>query len=113
MRKGISRTLLVLLTSVTLAMPAVAHASKVSRGAILGAGVGLLTGNGLKGAIGGAVVGGGLGAVGQKGYKGHKARQGAKTGAVLGAGLGLLSGNGIEGALKGAVIGGAGGALLN
>lgn len=108
---------LVLATTLTaLAVPASAHAYKRSErtrnAAILGAGVGLLTGNGIKGAIGGAVIGGGLGAVTERGWRGHRAREGAKTGAVLGAGLGLLTGNGIDGAIKGAVVGGAGGAIL-
>lgn len=112
MRTSFSRYMLLAATVAALAVPAAAHASRTKNAAILGAGIGLLSGNGIKGAIGGAVIGGGVGALTENGRKGRKAVRGAKKGAVLGAGLGLLSGNGIDGAIKGAVVGGAGGAIL-
>lgn len=116
MSKTFIRAIVLAATVAALAVPASAHAYKRSdrtkNAAILGAGIGLLSGNGIKGAIGGAVIGGGVGALTENGRKGRKAVKGAKKGAVLGAGLGLLSGNGIDGAIKGAVVGGAGGAIL-
>ncbi|NYY07789.1 hypothetical protein C6542_07135 [Escherichia coli] len=95
----------------TLAM---ADMNRTTKGALLGAGVGLLTGNGVNGVLKGAAVGAGVGvgAVTEKGRDGKNARKGAKVGAAVGAVTGVLTGNGLEGAIKGAVIGGTGGAIL-
>ena len=84
-----------------------ADMNRTTKGALLGAGVGLLTGNGVNGVLKGAV-----GAVTEKGRDGKNARKGAKVGAAVGAVTGVLTGNGLEGAIKGAVIGGTGGAIL-
>ena len=84
-----------------------ADMNRTTKGALLGAGVGLLTGNGVNGVLKGAA-----GAVTEKGRDGKNARKGAKVGAAVGAVTGVLTGNGLEGAIKGAVIGGTGGAIL-
>ena len=89
-----------------------ADMNRTTKGALLGAGVGLLTGNGVNGVLKGAAVGAGVGAVTEKGRDGKNARKGAKVGAAVGAVTGVLTGNGLEGAIKGAVIGGTGGAIL-
>ena len=83
-----------------------ADMNRTTKGALLGAGVGLLTGNGVNGVLKGAAVGAGVGAVTEKGRDGKNARKGAKVGAAVGAVTGVLTGNGLEGAIKGAVIGG-------
>ncbi|WP_214679210.1 YMGG-like glycine zipper-containing protein [Escherichia coli] len=92
--------------------PAMADMNRTTKGALLGAGVGLLTGNGVNGVLKGAAVGAGVGAVTEKDRDGKNARKGAKVGAAVGAVTGVLTGNGLEGAIKGAVIGGTGGAIL-
>ena len=86
-----------------------ADMNRTTKGALLGAGVGLLTGNGVNGVLKGPA---GVGAVTEKGRDGKNARKGAKVGAAVGAVTGVLTGNGLEGAIKGAVIGGTGGAIL-
>lgn len=47
-----------------------ADMNRTTKGALLGAGVGLLTGNGVNGVLKGAVVGAGVGAVTEKGRDG-------------------------------------------
>ncbi len=54
--------------------------ASTTKGALLGAGVGLLTGNGVNGVLKGAAVGAGVGAVTEKGRDGKNARKGAKVG---------------------------------
>lgn len=112
-RTGVSRLMIVLLTSASLlSAPAVLAANRLTKGAMVGAAVGLVSGQGVNGVLKGAAFGAGVGAMTENGKKGKKARKGAKVGALAGAAAGLLSGNGIEGALKGAAVGGAGGAIL-
>lgn len=89
-----------------------AKTNRTTTGALIGAGVGLLSGNGLKGVVTGAALGAGTGALTEKGNKGKNARKGAGIGAAVGAAAGLLTGDGLEGALKGAAVGGAGGAII-
>ena len=101
-----------LISALFFSFQAHADLSRTSKGALLGAGVGLLSGNGVNGVLKGAAVGAGVGAVTEKGKDGKKARKGAKVGATLGAVAGVLTGNGLEGAIRGAVIGGAGGAIV-
>lgn len=84
-------------------------ADRTTKGAIAGAGVGLIAGGG-SGAVKGALVGAGAGALSEKGDK-EKTKDYATTGAVAGAGVGLLTG-GVKGAAKGAVYGGATGAVI-
>lgn len=57
-----------------------ADMNRTTKGALLGAGVGLLTGNGVNGVLKGAAVGAGVGAVTEKGRDGKNARKGAKVG---------------------------------
>lgn len=57
-----------------------ADMNRTTKGALLGAGVGLLTGNGVNGVLKGAAVGAGVGAVTEKGRDGKNARKGAKSG---------------------------------
>ncbi|EMV3394067.1 YMGG-like glycine zipper-containing protein [Escherichia coli] len=97
-----------LISALFCSTPAMADMNRTTKGALLGAGVGLLTGNGVNGVLKGAAVG----AVTEKGRDGKNARKGAKVGAAVGAVTGVLTGNGLEGAIKGAVIGGTGGAIL-
>jgi hypothetical protein len=78
----------------------------------VGATIGLAAGEGLRGALAGAAIGGGVAAATDKGYKGRRARDGAKKGAAAGAVIGVLAGDGLSGAIKGAVVGGAAGALI-
>ena len=104
------KTTLAVALTMALALPA--HAERKANGALIGAGIGILSGNGVKGAIKGAVLGGGIAAATDNGRKGYKAREGAKKGVVLGAGIGLLTSGSVEGAVKGAVAGAAGGAIL-
>ncbi|MGL5008213.1 MAG: glycine zipper family protein [Plesiomonas sp.] len=109
----IPRLLIVLLTSASLlTAPAAFSASRMTKGAMVGAAVGLISGHGIDGIFKGAALGAGAGALTDKGRRGHDSRKGAEIGAVVGVAAGLLSGNGINGALKGAVVGGAGGAIL-
>ncbi|EGK2834365.1 glycine zipper family protein, partial [Escherichia coli] len=54
-----------------------ADMNRTTKGALLGAGVGLLTGNGVNGVLKGAAVGAGVGAVTEKGRDGKNARKGA------------------------------------
>ena len=84
-------------------------ADRTTKGAIAGAGVGLIAGGG-SGAVKGALVGAGAGALSEKGDK-EKTKDYATTGAVAGAGVGLLTG-GVKGAAKGAIYGGATGAVI-
>lgn len=56
-----------------------ADMNRTTKGALLGAGVGLLTGNGVNGVLKGAAVGAGVGAVTEKGRDGKNARKGAKV----------------------------------
>lgn len=95
-----------------LLSPIDASASNTVKGAVLGAGIGVVSGKGIKGALGGAVLGAGVGAVTEQGQDGKNARKGARTGLLLGAGVGLLSGKGVNGALKGALVGAAAGAVV-
>ncbi|EOW6592325.1 TPA: hypothetical protein ACUSUZ_002109 [Escherichia coli] len=74
-----------LISALFCSTPAMADMNRTTKGALLGAGVGLLTGNGVNGVL---------------------------KGAAVGAVTGVLTGNGLEGAIKGAVIGGTGGAIL-
>lgn len=90
-------------------IPSADAASRTTKGAVAGAGVGLLAGGG-SGAVKGAVVGAGTGALTKKGDK-EKTKDYAKKGALAGAGVGLLTG-GVSGAAKGAVYGGATGAVV-
>ncbi len=101
-----------LISALFCSTPAMADMNRTTKGALLGAGVGLLTGNGVNGVLKGAAVGAGVGAVTEKDRDGKNARKGAKVGAAVGAVTGVLTGNGLEGAIKGAVIGGTGGAIL-
>lgn len=70
-----------------------ADMNRTTKGALLGAGVGLLTGNGVNGVLKGAAVGAGVGAVTEKGRDGKNARKGAKVGAAVGAVTGVLTGD--------------------
>lgn len=101
-----------LMSLLLFSFPSQADTSRTTKGALLGATAGILSGNGINGAFKGAALGAGVGAVTERGHRGQKARKGAKIGAAAGAVVGVLSGDGIEGALKGAVVGGAGGAIL-
>lgn len=89
-----------------------AEGNRVATGAVIGGVLGLAAGKGIRGAIGGAVVGGGIAAVTDDGYRGKRARKAAVRGAVAGAVIGGIAGNGLRGALKGAVVGGAAGAII-
>ncbi len=109
----VPRLLIVLLTSASLlTAPAAFSANRMTKGAMVGAAVGLVSGNGINGVLKGAALGAGAGALTDKGRTGRDSRKGAKVGAAVGVAAGLLSGNGIEGAIKGAVVGGAGGAII-
>ncbi|MGL4602099.1 MAG: glycine zipper family protein [Plesiomonas sp.] len=109
----VPRLLIVLLTSASLlTAPAAFSASRMTKGAMVGAAVGLVSGHGVNGVLKGAALGAGAGALTDKGKRGHDSRKGAEIGAAVGAAAGLLSGHGINGALKGAVVGGAGGAIV-
>lgn len=101
-----------LISLLLFSFPSQADTSRTTKGALLGATAGLLSGDGINGALKGAALGAGVGAITERGYRGQRARKGAKIGAAAGAVVGVLSGDGIEGALKGAVVGGAGGAIL-
>ncbi|WP_096961871.1 hypothetical protein [Escherichia coli] len=87
-----------LISALFCSTPAMADMNRTTKGALLGAGVGLLTGNGVNGVLKGAAVGAGVGAVTEKGRDGKNARKGAKVGAAVGAVTGVLTGNGLEGA---------------
>ncbi|BET80471.1 UPF0757 protein YmgG [Edwardsiella anguillarum] len=109
------RNTLIAVTTVSLlafSTASLAGPSRTTKGVLLGATAGLLSGNGVNGVLKGAALGAGVGAISEKGRKGKKARKGATIGATVGAVAGVLSGNGIEGAIKGAVVGGAGGAII-
>ena len=108
-RSVLAGLLILVLTAASIATPLVA-ASKTTKGAAIGAGVGLLVDGG-KGAAKGALVGAGTGALTEKGDK-EKTKDYAKKGAAVGAGVGLLTGGGLEGAAKGAVYAGAAGAVV-
>ena len=70
-----------LISALFCSTPAMADMNRTTKGALLGAGVGLLTGNGVNGVLKGAAVGAGVGAVTEKGRDGKNARKGAKVGA--------------------------------
>jgi hypothetical protein len=86
-------------------------ASKTGKGAAIGAGVGLIAGDGIKGAAKGALVGGGAGALTADDRNEKKTKDYAKKGAVIGAGVGLVT-DGVSGAVKGAALGGGTGAIV-
>ena len=86
-------------------------ASRTTKGAAIGAGVGLIAGDGVKGAAKGALVGGGAGALTKDDRDEKKTKDYAKKGAAVGAGVGLLT-DGVSGAIKGAAVGGGAGAIV-
>ncbi len=102
----------VFVTALVLAPGADVMAGRTGKGAAIGAGVGLLTGGGVKGTAKGALVGGGVGALTENNADQKKTKDYAGKGALVGAGVGLLTGDGAKGALKGAMYGGSAGALL-
>lgn len=106
--------LAVLAVTCCCAVPLQVHAegSRVGTGAVIGGALGLAAGKGIRGALGGAVVGGGIAAITDDGYRGKRARKAAVRGAVVGAVIGGIAGDGMRGALKGAVVGGAAGAII-
>ncbi|WP_182076150.1 YMGG-like glycine zipper-containing protein [Deefgea sp. CFH1-16] len=113
-KKVLVRCLLALPLVLALSQPVQArNDNRLTKGAVIGGVLGLAAGNGLKGALGGAAIGGGLAAVSSDGYRGRRAQRGAKKGAVVGAVIGGIAGNGLRGALKGAIAGGAAGAIIN
>lgn len=59
-----------LISALFCSTPAMADMNRTTKGALLGAGVGLLTGNGVNGVLKGAAVGAGVGAVTEKGRDG-------------------------------------------
>jgi hypothetical protein len=84
-------------------------------GAAIGAGGGLLSGGGLKGALlgaatGGLAAGGGSQLASAAGLTGAGAK--AAAGALTGGSQGLYQGGGLKGALLGSALGGAGGYAL-
>ena len=86
-------------------------ASRTTKGAAIGAGVGLIAGDGVKGAARGALVGGGAGALTASDRNEKKTKDYAKKGAAIGAGVGLVT-DGVSGAVKGAAVGGGAGAMV-
>lgn len=55
-----------LISALSASTPAMADMNRTTKGALPGAGVGLLTGNGVNGVLKGAAVGAGVGAVTEK-----------------------------------------------
>jgi len=101
---------LILVLVMLASISAEAGNNKTRNGALVGAGLGLVTGGGAGGAAKGALIGGGVGALASS-DKGDKSRKYARNAAAVGAGVGLLT-DGAGGAAKGAVYGAAAGALV-
>ena len=95
---------MVLTLVIFVSPPVEASKKKTRNAALVGAGVGLITGGG-SGALKGAVIGGGVGALASS-DKGDKSRKYSKNAAAVGAGVGLLT-DGVGGAAKGAIYGAA------
>ena len=105
---GMNKIMLVtLITGLLICGPA-AGDKKARNAAMVGGGVGLVTG-GVSGAAKGALLGGGAGALASD-DKGSKTNKYAGRGAAVGAGVGLVT-DGFSGAAKGALYGGAAGAV--
>lgn len=105
-------SILIALSLGVSAFPVHAKDNRVAKGAVIGGVLGVAAGKGLRGALGGAVVGGGVAAISDDGYRGKQARKAAVRGAVAGAVIGGIAGDGLRGALKGAVVGGSAGAII-
>jgi hypothetical protein len=88
----------------------VESADRTTKGAAIGAGVGLVAGKDVRDVAKGGLIGGGAGALTKKDVDKTKSKKYAKDGAAIGAGVGLVT-DGVEGAVKGAIYGGSAGAV--